>query len=406
MSDFWATVGPYFNFQGLFAILNSLWLFILSFFVQWGLMPNKLTVEPSVFVSENEYQIVWESKYPSSAWVTVGDEKYVDSVGGQLFFDQKIHKVSVPMDALDAAKSYEIHWQHVIKGPLIQKQGKIMAKAYAFRPIDFSDGLQIYHISDTHSLMKLAGQGGKYWGDKLDLLILNGDIITDIEMNHLLPDAMRLAWNVTRGERPVLYARGNHETRGACANDLSRYVGAPGADRWYYTTRLGPLWIAVYDAGEDKEDSHEEYAGLAYFEKYREKETAFFDRVIANAAAEFDAPGVEYRLLVSHVPVGSDNRWYPEVMRAWQDQANQMKLDLALHGHWHRVQYFAPGQYRYLDFEAANYPVIIGCKPAHDADSNGIFTGTAVEFKQNAIRGWFTNQRHEIVRELPEILRQ
>jgi len=404
MSDFWTAVGPYFNLQGLCAILNSLWLLVLSFFVQLGLMPNKLTVQPTVFVSENEYQIVWESRYPSSGWVTVGDEKYVDSVGGQLIFDQKIHKVSVPLEALDAAKGYEIHWQHVLKGPLIQKQGKVMTKAYAFRPIDFSDGLQIYHIADTHSLMNRAGQAGKYWGDKLDLLILNGDIITDIEMPRLLSDAMRLAWDITRGERPVLYARGNHETRGASSNDLSRYVGAPSADRWYYTTRLGPLWIAVYEAGEDKEDGHEEYAGLADFEQYREKETAFFDNVITKAETEFDAPGVEYRLLVSHIPVGSGSRWYPEVMATWQAQANRMKLDLALHGHWHRVQYFAPGEFKNYE-EAANYPVIIGCKPSHDADSNGIFTGTAVEFRPEAIRGWFTDQRHETVSELPEIVR-
>ena len=404
ISNIWAAIGPYFNLRGLYAILHALWLFIAFFFVQWGLMPNKLTVEPTVFVSENEYQIIWESKYPSSGWVTAGGEKYVDSVGGQLVFDQTVHKVCVPMDALDAAKGYEIHWQHVLKGPLISKQGKEMSRAYAFRPIDFSDGLQIYHVSDTHSLLKLAGEGAGYWGDQLDLLILNGDIITDIGMPRLLSDAMRLAWDITRGERPVLYTRGNHETRGAAASGLSRYAGAPNAGRWYYTTRLGPLWIAVYDAGEDKADGHEEYGGLADYDLYRKQETAFFDNVIANAEAEFGAAGVEYRLLVSHVPVGSGSRYYPEVMEAWQAQANRMNLDLALHGHWHTAEYYAPGAFKNYG-EAANYPVIVGCKPAHTEDQNGVFIGTALEMKPDAVRGWFTDQSHEIVTELPVITR-
>lgn len=399
-STIWALIGPYFSLQGLSAMFHALWLFVMSLFVQWGLMPNKLTIEPTVFVSENEYQIVWESKYPSSGWVTVGNETYVDGVGGQLIFDQTIHKVSVPMEQLDTARGYEIHWQHVIRGPLIRKQGKEMSRAYSFRPIDFSDGLQTYHISDTHSLLQAAGEGGKYWGDKLDLLILNGDIITDIEMPRLLTDAVRLAWDVAGGQRPVLYTRGNHETRGAASNDLSRYVGTPGADRWYYTTRLGPLWIAVYEAGEDKADDHVEYSGIADFEQYRARETAFFDNVIANAATEYDAPDVEYRLLVSHIPVGAGSQWYPAVMEAWQAQANQMKLDLALHGHWHVAEYYAPGTFKNYG-EAANYPVIIGCKPIHTEDRNGVFIGTAVELTPDAVRSWFTNQGREVVTTLP-----
>ena len=398
-TDIWAFIGPYFSFEGVLALLNALGLLVTSVFVQWGLMPNKLTVEPTVFVAENEYQIAWESKYPSSAWVIVDGEKYVDSVGGHLMIDQTVHKVSVPMDALDAAKKYEIYWQHQMRGPLVRKQSKVMSKGYNFRPADFSDGFQSYHVSDTHSLMKLAGEASGYWGDKLDLLILNGDIATDLEMPRMCVDVMRLAWTVAKGERPVLYARGNHESRGANVNDFHRCVGTPSADRWYFTTRLGSLWIAVYDAAEDKADADEEYGGRADFEQYRAKETEFFDNVIANAQTEFDALDVEYRLLVCHVPVGSSHKWYPEVMEAWLKQANQMKLDLALHGHLHKVEYFAPGVYKNYD-EPANYPVIIGCKPVHSGEE-GLFVGTAVEFQSTAVRSWFTNQKREIITTLP-----
>ncbi|MCL2508017.1 MAG: metallophosphoesterase [Oscillospiraceae bacterium] len=383
--------------QLILAFFNSLLIMFGSVFVGWGLLPNPLTVEPTVFVSENEYQIVWETKYPSAAWVTVDGERFTDSLAGSLVWDQNIHKVSVPVDRLDDAGRYEISWQHVMRDVIATEKGNHNAKTYSFRPIDFSDGLQIYNISDTHSIMSPGAETAGYWGDKLDLLILNGDIASDLLVPGMRTDIMRLAWAIAQGERPVLYARGNHETRGPASVGFHRYAGCPGEDRWYFTTRIGPLWIAVYDYGEDKNDGHVEYAGLVDFARYRERQTAFFDRVIANADREYGAEGVEYRLLVSHIPAGDEP--------AWMDQANQMGLDLALHGHWHSTQYYAPSEFIRNNGAPANYPVIIGSKPSHDLDSNDIFTATAVDIGTESIGAWFTNQNHDVVSTLPVIPR-
>ena len=376
--------------------LGIAWIWFLSIFMHWGWIPNNLVAGPAVFVGENEYQIIWETRQPSSAWVTVGGRVFSDSLAGNLVLDQKAHKVRVPMEALDAAGGYEINWQQIMSsdtGSRYVKKGNHKAEKFDFRPIDFSDGLQIYNLSDTHSRLQPGAETAKYWGGKLDLLILNGDIINDIWYPADRNFALQLAFEITGGTRPVLYTRGNHETRGVQANGLERYLGGPGGDRWYFTTRLGPLWIAVFDAGEDKDDGHEEYHGLAYFEEYRERETRYFERAIANAAAEFGAPGVEYRLLVSHIPVGRIGV-NPEIQARWVELANQMHPDLALSGHNHAVTYYPTGSYGALD-----YPLLIGSRPAH-ASEDGVFLAAAVEFKDGGIKGWFTDQSHAVTREI------
>ena len=371
-----------------FAFLQAGVVFLCSLI---GLAPNSLCTEPTVFVSENCYQIIWETAQPSTAWVDVGGVIYTDNLAGNIRWDQRVHKVEVPYEALDAAKSYEIHYRHMIAKiagyPMLQ--GKECSKRYTFRPIDLSDGLQIYNISDSHSNLNPAATVAGYWGDTLDLLILNGDMVQDPNSISALNDVMEFAAAVTHGTRPVLYARGNHETRGTYQLEFDRWVGAPGPDRYYFTTRLGPLWIAVFDAGEDKIDEHEEYSGLADFNAYRAKETAYFENVVANAAKEFDAPNVEYRLLVSHIPVGENKDAYRATQEKWMALANQMKLDLSISGHWHRLEYYTPGSYN-----GQAYPLIVGTRTGE------AFAGTALEWKGGKLTAWFTGLDHQAEREI------
>ena len=385
--------------EQIIAWLTALWIAILAIFVQWGWIPNNIVAGPVVFVVENEYQIIWETQRPSTAWVTVNGKVYTDNLAGSLVGDDTAHKVRVPMEALDTAEGYEINWQHILQAQGFFKKGNHKAKKYDFRPLDTSDGIQIYHIADTHSNLQPGANAAKYWGDKLDLLILNGDIIHNPEYPSSRNFALKLAFEITQGTRPVLYARGNHEYRGMEANNLTRYLGAPNSERWYFTSRVGPLWVAVFDLAEMRADDDEWHDGMADYNDYRERETKYFEQVVANPAAQFDAPGVEYRLLVSHIPVGLDNGVYPEVQAHWAQLANQMNIDLALSGHHHYVKYYPTGDYL-SPSGPLNYPLIIGARPAHIESANGIFIATAAEFKDGGIQAWFTNHRYEVLEEI------
>lgn len=380
--------------------LSAAWIWILSIFVHWGWVSNNLAVQPTVFLAEDEYQIVWETERPSSAWVTVGGAVFTDNKAGNLVMDQTVHKVRVPMEALNAAGGYEISWQHILKTDnafAYIRKGNHKAAQYAFRAPDFSDGIQIFHLSDTHSNLQPGAKTARYWGDKLDLLILNGDILNDIYYASSRNFALKLAWEITGGARPVLYTKGNHETRGVQANaDMERYLGTPGGDRWYFTTRVGSLWIAVFDCGELRED--EFYADRGYFDEYRARQTIFFEQVAANAANEYEAPGVEHRLLVSHQPFMRPNGYYTDLKLQWAALADQMHFDLALAGHDHTVGYYPIGNTS--GGVTLTYPLIIGSRPAHIESANGVFIAAPVEFRDGRITAWFTDQNYTVSRTL------
>ncbi|HZK20973.1 MAG TPA: metallophosphoesterase [Oscillospiraceae bacterium] len=378
-------------------------------FFQAGTKEISLTVDPVVFVVGDEYQIVWHTTEPSIGWVSVGENVYEDSSGGTMKTLEKVHKVSVPMAQLDTEKSYTVHAQKVEREPYVVELGTLLEKTYIFRPIDESDGIHIYNLSDNHSSLFPAADTAAYWGDKLDLLILNGDIANDLMTEDDLVNLINLAAEVTKGGRPVLYTRGNHETRGAYAEQVHKYVGFKGEDEFYFTTRLGSLYLMVLDFAEDKADSHKEYYGLARFEEYRNKQTKFIKNVIENKDTEYEASGVKYKLLISHIRVNNKNNWHEKFHKEWTNYANEIKPDLHLSGHSHRLSYMLPavdseynpdnpdGSYGDSSY-AHNFTVVMGSKPpGGSGEDSEDFIATAVLLKDDSIDLWFTNQDHEII---------
>ena len=64
--------------------------------------------DPCVFAVGHEYQIVLNTLEFGIAWVEVGNRQYRDSFGGLMRSETLIHRVSVPMSDLDAAKKYTV----------------------------------------------------------------------------------------------------------------------------------------------------------------------------------------------------------------------------------------------------------------------------------------------------------
>ena len=81
---------------------------------------------------------------------------------------------------------------------------------------------------------------------------------------------------------PILFTRGNHETRGVFADSLGDYF--PGRDgRFYGIYRYGDVCILLLDCGEDKPDDHAEYNGLADYDAYRAEECAWLKKAVRSA---------------------------------------------------------------------------------------------------------------------------
>ncbi|NLD26969.1 MAG: hypothetical protein GX661_06380, partial [Acholeplasmataceae bacterium] len=242
-------------------------------------------------------------------------------------------------------------------------------KTYTFNPVDLSDGLNYYAISDTHEYSRAASKTGTYLGDDLDFLILLGDISSHLEKPEDITIINEIAFKITQGSKPVVYARGNHEVKGDLADQLYKYVGSKD-EKFYYTFNLSGVFGIVLDLGEDHDDGWWEYYDLAHYDLYRQEQTAFINQVISEAA--YDDADVKYRMLISHIPVAFVyDEFLEDLKLAWTPLLNQIGLDIAVSGHHHQllpITRSIPANTNFLFHE--NYGEIAKPKEKYRTDSN------------------------------------
>ena len=356
----------------------------------------------TVFLAENEgrqeYQIAFATSVKSTGSVTVNGVTYCDAALGQNRVS-KLHKISVPAEELDAAKSYSIRTQSVaLNTAYFPTKGTVITKQYTFRPVDEADGLQIYNLSDTHECITGPANAASYFGDKLDLLILNGDIVNDVSTEYQISLIYKLAHRVTGGTRPVVFSRGNHECGGYLAADLIKYVG--GADRgFYYTLKIGSLSMLVLDTANYMSDKSAFVSPIANFEALRKEESAWL-----NGLGDWRGDSA-YGVVVAHIAYPLSG--YVAGKYLWSDWARELvsftkeKAQLALCGHSHKIDFAAADT---ADNALADYPVVRGSIRSNAyADKEGIspfqFTGTALEFKDGKINVKFTNAKGKVLGE-------
>jgi predicted phosphodiesterase len=205
-----------------------------------------------------------------------------------------------------------------------------------------------YAVTDTHedsaridALMKLAD-----WRSA-DFLLNLGDAFNTVESEDQLfakwlDPLMRALGSTT----PLIYARGNHDTRGPFARSLSTYVPIEEG-RFYYARDIGPVHLVAVDTGEDKPDSTNVYAHLNSFAPYREQELAWLEDHTRSSRRMAEAP---FRIAAMHQPMWGAVEGGPE---RWTDWANRSKIDLVIAGHTHRFAHIQPGQ------RGNNYPILI-----------------------------------------------
>lgn len=180
----------------------SLVIFFVSVFGILKLNFFYYTSDGVVFAVEGEYQIAWSTSVKSTGSVTVNGKTYYDMSNGENRVST-LHKVSVPMNELDNAKSYTLSSTPVYsEAAYLSVSGKERQKTYSFRPADSSDGLQIYNISDNHEVLSGAANAGRYFGDDLDILILNGDNINDVSSLWQISLIYKLASRITAASAP------------------------------------------------------------------------------------------------------------------------------------------------------------------------------------------------------------
>ena len=120
-------------------------------------LPPFLTAYPAVYATENKYRIFVSVRSSAVLWVTVKGERFDDAVCGVLRSGTLDHRVTIPMEVLDRAGEYILHWRRIPeRKPYFTEAGDEETAAFRFCPLPETGDLRICHISDTHGLLSEA----------------------------------------------------------------------------------------------------------------------------------------------------------------------------------------------------------------------------------------------------------
>ena len=357
-------------------------------------LPDCFITHPAVFAVGNEYQIMLPVSKETLVWVRCGGKEYYDHSNGILRSKTPIHRVTVPMEVLDAAEGYTLCYREVYDRKVYFPEVSDTHEAeYVFKPLKKTEGIRILHLADTHGRIDDPVESGAYFGGDIDLLILNGDIADHSGSVENLLVMYHLASRLTGGTVPCVFSRGNHDMRGRAAADCAKYIPTDNGNT-YFTFRLGNVWGLVLDCGEDKEDGHVEYGGTVCCHDFRLRETAFMGDVISRRAEEFEAEGVEHRLVICHVPFTMEEEGDFDIEKELYNEWSRLIRDeigahVMICGHVHLQFLLQPGK----DEARAPHPctVVVG-----SANNNFYRGGAGFEFTKKGIAVQFNDKDGDV----------
>ncbi|MCQ2380531.1 MAG: metallophosphoesterase [Victivallaceae bacterium] len=349
--------------------------------------PDVFAAFPTVCAVDREYQIMIPVRSETLMWVEVGKERFYDESNGIMRSATTVHRIAVPAEQLDREKRYTVRWRKIVeRKPYFTKTEDERSATFEFRPVDpDATELFVYHLADTHSLVKGPIQAASYWekqGRPLDLLVMNGDMPNDCGTLENIAAPYQVSGAVTKGKIPVVYARGNHDLRGVLAEKYAELTPSSNG-RTYYTWRVGPVWGVSLDCGEDKTDDHPEYGHTICCHAFRVRETRFLRELSARGEREFSAPGVRLKMVLCHIPFSEKRPAQFDIeddtYREWcKILREDVKPDLMLSGHNHRCYVTFPKGEK--DYRGQPCPVVVGSKPDRKL---GHYVGAALHWREN-----------------------
>lgn len=252
---------------------------------------------------------------------------------------------------------YRIYSQEVLshEGTKVLYGAVAATNVYSTHPLLFTtpdssnDKISFVMVNDIHGhndLLENLLTKSDY--QSADFIFFNGDMVSDMQSeDQLFSGFMDTAIKMFAKEKPMYYARGNHETRGNFANAYPKYFTSPSG-KLYYFLRRGPVCFVVLDCGEDKPDSDIEYSDIVEFDQYRNTEAAWLKEALKSP--EFaTAP---FKVAIVHMPPFGGWHGEEEVAAKFVPLLNEAKVDVMLCGHLHKYIHQQAGN-------GVNFPVIV-----------------------------------------------
>lgn len=348
---------------------------------------------PVVYAVGDEYQIIFYVRRQAYAKIRIGGREFDDCVCGVMRSAKGMRKISVPRTLLEGCGEYTLVIQNILtRAAYGTKIIKTTEKKHIFRPVIIGETVRAFMTGDSHGDIESAVKSAETFG-KFDFLIVNGDIPNKCDKVCNYETAHNIAAKLTGGRIPVVFAKGNHENRGAAAELMFDYIPLKNG-KTYYTFRLGSIWGLVLDCGEDKEDNHPEYGSSVRFHAFRQEQTEFIRKVIADAENEYNAPGVEHRIVVSHIPFIRDmNKLFTieeETYSEWAKLLFEIKPETIFSAHMHTYEIMRDGA-KHARFPAP-CPTVVGTERRDD-----YLGGAGITFEKDGITVQFTTSKGETV---------
>lgn len=342
---------------------------------------------------EDTIAVVWQTDQPAVGWVEYGTDQSCNQraetqQNGLAEFFQ-VHKVT--LTGLQPGTTY--FYRTCIESPLAQEVRPVVKTAVQqFKTLNAqAEKISFGIINDTHENQPVLDKIQQINKDfKPDFLCWNGDQINDPSSEKQITTAILnpTQEHFTSGT-PLVYVRGNHDTRGNWASQLSRYLSIPKGS-YYYHFIHGPVAFTVLDTGEDKPDQHKYCKGRTRFEPYRDAQALWLDEVLSRKAMKKAA----FNVVLLHIPLFSKSGWdSPDSRNKWLEILKKHKVDLLISGHTHTYEFVKPGEItdssEWMDWEkktkvTAAIPQLIGGGPKLEGEEFATYIkgeATAKELK-------------------------
>lgn len=358
-----------------------------------------MNINPTVCVVRDSYYIMVVSDEEALISINIGNKNYYYHSNGIRVSSPGVHRFIIPQEVLNQEKQYTVIIEKMLeRKAYFSEIGEKAQKTYKFKPIEKSDNINIYHLADVHGMEKRAIGAVKYIEKDLDLLIMNGDISSSSDTFEDIILTYKITSEITRGEIPCVISRGNHDMRGPNAENLSAYM--PGDNgKSYYSFKIGCIWGLLVDCGEDKNDENDAYNKTICCHEFRLEQENAICQIIKNAKNEYDADGINYRFIISHIPftfkVNPPFDIEKDLYKRWSELIRvNIKPHLMLCGHTHDACVSTSGS----EYDELGHPctVVVGSDLRKDEENKYVLSGAFLNIKKDRIDITFNNENNVI----------
>lgn len=346
--------------------MKQILISLFSFFLASQLnsqTPEKFKITHGPYLcdmSETGVTVMWTTNNKGIAWVEVAPDdgtnfysyerpKYFDTKLGRIQANNTLHKVRISNLKPGTKYRYAVFskevttWEanaRVLYGSTVANNA-YSRNSLAFRTFsNDDDSVSFVIFNDLHGRAQFMKDLCKNVDFKnIDMVIFNGDMSTAINSEEqLFTDFLDASTELFASRVPILFTRGNHETRGIFADYLMDYFPKESKDV-YQHVKVGGVSFLMLDCGEDKPDSDIEYSGLADFDAYRLAEAGWLKEVIKTK----EYVDSKARIAILHMPpmVGD---WHGNIhlRENLLPVLNEANITAMFSGHTHRYSNNAP----------------------------------------------------------------